>query len=434
MKKITLATLLILFALSSVIAQQEKGIIGYNNWLNPWTEFKPNQIDYGKPTQIISGNITKDTRLRKREIYLLVGDVFVTDSTTLTIEPGTVIIGDFDTKASLVISNGSTLYAQGTNTDPIVFTSSKKVKKPGDWGGIFVLGNAPTNHFGNMSTLEYGLKPDSNEDISYGGKNPDSFSGVISHVRIEYAGKRTKKYGYYNGLTLAGVGKETIVENIMVSYCKGNSFSILGGNLLLDKMVSYKSHINDYKFNYGAQCEIINSLAIKSPYISGSGRSRCLVVSNHDDVEDTDFSNNQTLVESENLTLINLSNDLDYDIKVGLVNEAIYVGEEAAFSTDKSVISGFNPAVMLDNNIKLNNNSLENIRFTRSYFNNCNGNIFKEGIANNDDLENWYGNRAYNNVYSKGQDSETFINSNDDRRPDFRLKINGIIASTDDDD
>ena len=71
MKKITLATLFIFITLCNSSAQQEKGIIGYNNWLNPWTEFKPNQTDYGKPTQIISGNITKDTRLRKREIYLL---------------------------------------------------------------------------------------------------------------------------------------------------------------------------------------------------------------------------------------------------------------------------------------------------------------------------------------------------------------------------
>ena len=97
MKTFTRLSLLLFFVSTCLFAQQEKGIIGYNNWLNPWTEFKPNKISYNKPTQIISGDITQDTKLYKRDTYLLLGDVFVTDSTTLTIEPGTVIIGDFDT-------------------------------------------------------------------------------------------------------------------------------------------------------------------------------------------------------------------------------------------------------------------------------------------------------------------------------------------------
>ena len=89
--------ILVIFLLGggNLFAQQEKGIIGYDNWLNPWAEFRPNKVEYDKPTQILSGDISSDTKLYKRDIYLLLGDVFVTDSTTLTIEPGTVIIGDF---------------------------------------------------------------------------------------------------------------------------------------------------------------------------------------------------------------------------------------------------------------------------------------------------------------------------------------------------
>jgi len=431
MKKTTLFSLFFLFVFGNMFAQQEKGIIGYNNWLNPWTEFKPNQTEHGQPTQILSGNITNDTKLRKSDIYLLLGDVFVTDSTTLTIEPGTVIIGDFKTKGSLTISKGSELIAQGTQTDPIIFTSSKSVKKPGDWGGIFILGDAPTSKFGNESSLNYGLRPSNFESINYGGENPDSYSGILKYVRIEYAGKRTKDYGYFSALTLAGVGKQTILENIMVSYCEGDSFNFLGGNVILDKLVSYKSNINDYKFNYGVQCDIRNSLAIRSPYVSGAGASRCMYVAAHDKKEDADSTKKQTFVTAENLTLVNISDDLRYDIKVGLVNEAIYIGEDASFTIDKSVISGFNPAVIFDDKIKINSENLEKITFTRTYFNNCNGNIFTKNNANNEDLESWYGSRAFNNVYSKGPDSETFIDLKNSRNPDFRLRINRIIASND---
>lgn len=432
MKNFTLTALLLLIAFSNSFAQQEKGITGLENWLNPWTEFKPNKVEYEKPTQILSGHIKKDTKLYKSEIYLLFGDVFVTDSTTLIIEQGTVIMGDFKTKGSLTISNGSKIIAEGKNTDPIVFTSNRSVKKPGDWGGVFILGNAPTNKMSSDVTLNYGLNTADAKNLSYGGDNLDSNSGVLSYVRIEYAGKRTKNYGYFNGLTLAGVGNETILENVMVTYCQGNSFSVLGGAVTLDKFVSYKSSINDFKINYGAQCEIINSLAIKSPYTSGSGASRCLYILNHDSKTNSDLTKTQTTVEAENLTLINLSNDLQYDIKVGLVNEAIYIGEEATLKIDKSVISGFNPAVILDNKIKIDNDNLEKIVFTSSYFNNCNGNIFIENNSNNEDLENWYGSRTFNNVYSKGPDSETFIDSKSLKRPDYRLIINRIVATNKD--
>ena len=432
MKRITQIALVLFLVYGNMFAQQEKGITGYNNWLNPWTEFKPNKVEYGTPTQILSGNITNDTKLYKRDIYLLLGDVFVTDSTTLTIEPGTVILGDFKSKGSLTISNGSKIIADGSHTDPIIFTSSRSVKKPGDWGGLFVLGNAPTNKFGNESSLNYGLKSSSSHSISYGGDNPSSYSGVLRHVRIEYAGKRTRDYGYFSGLTLAGIGQQTIIENVMVSYCEGNSFNILGGNLILDKMVSYKSSINDYAFNYGAQCNIINSLAVRSPYVSGADTSRCLNISTYDDIDDADYTKLETSVDAENLTLINLSDDLRNDIKIGLVNEAIYIGDKASFSIDKSVISGFNPAVVLDYDIKINSENLEKIQFTRTYFNNCKGNIYVQHIPNNEDLENWYGNRVFNNVYSKGPDSETFIDTKNLKRPDFRLRINRIIASNDD--
>lgn len=431
MRKITKTTILLFFVIGSVFAQQEKGIIGYNNWLNNWTEFKPKKINYGEPTQILSGDITSNTKLTKRNIYLLLGDVFVTDSTTLTIEPGTVILGDYKTKGSLIIANGSKIIAEGTQTDPIIFSSNSSNKKKGDWGGLFVLGNAPINNSGSTSAIDYGLKPTSLGSTSYGGDDINSNSGVLRYVRVEYAGKRTKAYGYYNGLTLAGIGKKTIIENVMVSYSAGNSFSILGGNVTLDKLVSFRSSKTDYKFNFGAQVNIFNSLAIRSPYVSSSKGALCMHIESYDDLKEVDFSKKLTAVNAENLTLINVSEDLNSDIKLGLVQEGIYIGKDASFSFNKSVISGFNPAVVLDEKISINNENLEKINFSRTYFNNCNGNIFVDNNSNNEDLESWYGSRAFNNVYSKAPDSETFIDASNSRNPDFRLRINRIIAAAD---
>ncbi|HNU60452.1 MAG TPA: hypothetical protein PKI08_10940, partial [Aquaticitalea sp.] len=271
-------------------AQQEKGIIGNNNWLNPWSEFRPMHVDYGEPTQILSGDIVADTKLYKKHVYLLTGNVFVTNNATLTIEPGTVIMGDSKTNGTLTISKGAKIMAEGLETDPIVFTSNQNVKKEGDWGGIIILGDAPINKYGNGSSIDYGLRPSSYENISYGGPDIYSNSGIFRYVRIEFAGKRTKDYGYFSALTLAGVGSSTLLENIMVSYCAGNSFDIIGGDLNLSKAVSFRSSRRDYNFNYGAQCNISNSLAIRSPYVSGSGKSVCMYLASYNKKEEVDFA------------------------------------------------------------------------------------------------------------------------------------------------
>lgn len=103
MKNITQIIWIVLLIVCDVNAQQEKGIIGSSNWLNNWTEFKPNIVDYGEANQILAGSISINTKLLKRNIYVLQGDVYVTNNAVLTIEPGTKIIGDFQSKGALII-------------------------------------------------------------------------------------------------------------------------------------------------------------------------------------------------------------------------------------------------------------------------------------------------------------------------------------------
>ncbi|MFD0988817.1 hypothetical protein ACFQ1R_01800 [Mariniflexile jejuense] len=431
MKIFTKLAFIYLLVIGHVNAQQEKGIIGSNNWLYNWTEFKPNQKQYDEPTQILTGNIDKDTKLSKRETYMLLGNVFVTNNATLTIEPGTVILGDYASKASLTISKGSKIIADGLETDPIIFTSNRGVKRSGDWGGLILLGDAPTNKFGNGSVASFydDLQQTAYTNTNYGGTNVESNSGILKFVRIEFAGKRVKNDDYFNGLLLACVGSKTIIENIMVSYSAGNSFEVWGGEVCLNKLVSFRSNSNDFKFNYGTQCKIDNSLAIRSPYISSSSAARCLQVASYNNKQEVDFSKKVTKVEAKNLTFLNDSENLKSDIEKGLVKEAVYVGQNAKLDINKSVISGFNPAVVLQSSIAINQENLEKIKFVNMYFNNCKGNIFVENDSNNEDLENWYGNTSFFNVYSKSNNAETFIDFSNEKRPDFRLRINKIIAS-----
>ena len=425
MKKLPQIFCVFLLMVCSANAQQEKGIIGSVNWLNNWTEFKPNKVDYGEPNQILAGNISVNTKLYKRDVYVLQGNVFVTNNAILTIEPGTRIIGDHDSKGALIITKGATIIADGLETDPIVFTSNSSVRKAGDWGGLIILGDAPLNKFGGVSSVNFDLDE---AYTSFGGANPASNSGILRFVRIEFAGSKVKGSDSFNGLLLGGVGNKTILENIMVSFAGNDSFEILGGEVNLTKLVSFKCSNDDFKFNFGTQSVLNNSLAIRSSYLTSGTGSRCLDIVSFDRKEEVDFSKKQTRVVATNLTLANGSENIDADIKSGLVKEAIYIGEKAALECKRTVISGFSPAVLLSSKTEINDANLKKIKFEEMYFNFCHGNIFTEFNSNNEDLESWYGNSVFFNVYAQSDNKETFIDFLNEKRPDFRLRLSKITA------
>jgi hypothetical protein len=291
-----------------------------------------------------------------------------------------------------------------------------------------ILGDAPTNKLGNVGSYNLDLDP---VLTTYGGNNAASNSGIMRFVRIEFAGKKVKGDGTFNGLTIAGVGNKTILENVMVSYSGGDSFAFFGGDVTAAQFVSYKSINDDYKFTQGAQCRLFNSLAVRSSYLSSNkDGSRCMEVKSYEKKNETDFTKKSTLVVASNMTMLNDSENIKADIQAGLVKEAIYIGENASVEMKRSVVSGFNPAVLIDSKTVINDASLKKIKFEEMFFNLCNGNIFTEYNTNNEDLENWYGNSLFFNVYSQTDNKEMFVDIFNPKKPDFRLQLGKITASS----
>lgn len=71
--------------------------------------------------QIIkSGNITTSETWTNNNIYILSGKVYVKALATVTIQPGTIIKGDFTTQGALIIERDAKLIANGTQDQPIV--------------------------------------------------------------------------------------------------------------------------------------------------------------------------------------------------------------------------------------------------------------------------------------------------------------------------
>jgi tRNA A-37 threonylcarbamoyl transferase component Bud32 len=186
-----------------------------------------------KPEVELSGEIVGDARLTCDRRYRLSFMTFVRPGATLTIEPGTTIVGDRDSLGALVVQPGARLLAAGTAERPIVFTSAAPPgeRHAGDWGGLLVLGRAPINLRDAAGRPVRGRVEGIVAGGEYGGDDPDDSSGVIRHVRVEYSGTALGPNNEINGVTLAGVGRGTVLDHVQVRHTADDCFEFFGGTV-----------------------------------------------------------------------------------------------------------------------------------------------------------------------------------------------------------
>lgn len=197
----------------------------------------------GTENTILSGKITADRTLKADYVYTLRDLVYVTNGATLTIEPGTVIKGEKNTRGALIVTRGSKLIANGTALKPIVFTSDQANPVRGDWAGIVLLGRARTNASFNgtpgLGEAEGGINNGDGAGL-FGGTDDNDNSGSLQYVRIEYAGYAFLPDKELNGLSLYAIGKGTKISYVQVSYANDDSFEWFGGTVNCDHLIAYK--------------------------------------------------------------------------------------------------------------------------------------------------------------------------------------------------
>ncbi len=240
-------------------------------WTTGWTEWDPQNKNYGTTTVDVSADITTNTTWTSGNIYHLKGVIYVKNGATLTIQPGTVIMGDKNTpNSSLIITKGAKLYAAGTASSPIVFTSNQPAgqRNLGDWGGIILLGKATNNQPGDTAYIE-GLTP--TPDTQFGGAlNPDDndSSGVLQYVRIEFAGYVFQPNKEINGLTFGSVGRKTVIDHIQVSFSNDDSYEWFGGTVNCKYLIAYRGLDDDFDTDFGYSGLVQFGLAVRDPQLA----------------------------------------------------------------------------------------------------------------------------------------------------------------------
>lgn len=216
-------------------------------------------------TRILTGNINEPVELPKGK-YTLKGYVYVNSRATLRFAAGSIIVSDTVQKGALIVEQNSRLFAEGTPAAPIIFTSGKAAgqRKPGDWGGIVMLGNAPTNRT-TPPIIEGGI------NAYYGGSIIADNSGSLKYVRIEFAGIAADPNSEINGLTLGGVGSGTTLDHIQVSYGNDDAYEFFGGTVNCKYLIAFATADDDYDFDFGYVGRLQFGIALRDPLFVDAG-------------------------------------------------------------------------------------------------------------------------------------------------------------------
>lgn len=239
-------------------------------------------------TIVVSDNITEDTVWEDGNIYILGGRISVEAGATLEIEPGVIIKGEAGTGSNataLLVARDATILADGSPTQPIIFTSVADEITPEDvdagnfgspnldpdinglWGGVIVLGNAPisaSNEGTDITEIQIEGIPSSDPSGLYGGNDASDSSGSLSYISIRHGGANIGEGNEINGLTLGGVGTGTSISNIEIVANQDDGVEFFGGTVNVSNVLVWNSG-DDSIDSDQAWAGTLNNAVIVSP-------------------------------------------------------------------------------------------------------------------------------------------------------------------------
>ena len=324
---------------------------------------------------------TGDYKLDASKKYVLRGWVYIQNGSKITIPAGTIIKGDKETMASLIIEPGAQIIAQGTSTAPIVFTSNQPAgqRKPGDWGGLIICGNGINNK--TSQQIEGGPR------TTHGGNKEDDNSGILSYVRVEFAGYPFETDKEINGITFGSVGSGTQVDHIQVSYSNDDSFEWFGGSVNCKYLVAYHGWDDDFDTDNGFRGRMQFLLSVRNPKLADTSYSNGFESDNNADASTEEpFTQaafcNVSLIGpvGQDDNFVNLSGTGNYidggtynpnnGSKLGQFQSGVQIRRNSHITLANSVVSGWPVGLIIENDkgsatqtYASSNNSIENVFF-----------------------------------------------------------------------
>ena len=295
-------------------------------------------------TQLGNGSqhfhLTGDVTLEKGT-YLLKGWVYVDAGAILRIPAGTVIKGDKQTMASLIVEPGGYVEMKGTKNAPIVMTSAQPAgqRRPGDWGGLIICGKARNNQ--GTQQIEGG------PTTIHGGSNDTDNSGIYQYVRVEFAGYPFDTDKEINGITFGSVGSGTTVDHLQVSYSNDDSFEWFGGSVNCKNLVAFNGWDDEFDTDNGFSGAVEYALSIRDPRIADTSQSNGFESDNNaSGAETTPF----TSATFKHVTFIGPRTARNSDFE----NSSSYITAGSLYPDNGSKLGRFQAAMHLRRSTQLN--------------------------------------------------------------------------------
>jgi hypothetical protein len=310
----------------------------------------------GKTIVDVTGVISANTTWTANNIYRLKGYVRVGDDAkrsggtnvtgvTLTIEPGTVIIGERASKGTLIVQRGNKIMAVGTEAAPIVFTSERAPgqRQGGDWGGLVIVGRAVNNQGANVE-LEGGYGAIHGiGDTPLADPDADS-SGELKYVRIEFAGIPINPNQEVNSLTMGSLGTGTVIDYVQTSYGLDDGFEWFGGKADAKHLIVYRGADDDFDVDFGFSGNVQWALGIRDNALADQSGSNGFEVDNDGTGSAaTPF----TSAVFSNVTIIGPKKNKDLNIQDNFQN-AMHLRRNNKIKIYNSVFTGYPNGLFVD--------------------------------------------------------------------------------------
>ncbi len=250
------------------------------------------------------GNLLANTILTCDKLWILDKKIYVPNGLTLTIQPGTVIkavnTGVPATVASLIVSRGGKIYANGTADCGIVFTAladpmdgSYAIHNVGQWGGLTLCGQASNNltlakngpfvaggTSGKLAVadglgsiegfattdvrVQFGVNLVTPQPGYLTTFDDNDNSGILKYVSLRFTGASLAVGAEINALTLGSVGRSTSLDHIEIVSCADDNIEFFGGTVNLKHAVMMFGNDDGLDWDLGYSGKIQNVFLVKT--------------------------------------------------------------------------------------------------------------------------------------------------------------------------
>ena len=363
----------------------------------------------------LRGSITTNTTLKANTVYTLNGFVYVEDGATLTIEAGTLIKGGAKAnKGTLIIKRGGKIMAEGTAAKPIVFTSAraKGLRGPGNWGGIIILGNAPTN-LGANAKIEGGA------EHYYGGSDANANSGVLKYVRIEFSGIAFQPDNEINGLTLGGVGAGTTIDYVQVSFNGDDSFEFFGGTVNVKHLIAYKTVDDMFDTDNGYSGKLQFLVGLANPAVADASGSNGFESDNNNNNNNGDEITPKTSAIFSNVSLFGprATSATTYNANF---QRAMHIRRNSSISVYNSLFAGWPTGLLLDGTVTQANATAGNLKIMNVVIAGTpTANLLRVETNGTYNVANWFNAAGNNNMAMEDLTGLNVTNAFNQTTPNF---------------